>query len=252
MRPSIFGTRFMVIATAAAAVGAVLAPVSTASAATASYSASYVTLGNGKTVLQRWNPCQRITYKVNLAAVPTASRTIILAETHAAIRVLAVKTGFVYIYRGATTEVPRVGSSAKQTAELVIAYTTPARTNYSLAGTSAAYGGTRSSSWSSWNGTTMTYASAITRGFVVVDTPDLLRYFKPGFGTGVRRGNLLLHELGHTTGLKHVSNIRLLMNATLTTASPSGYAVGDAAGLLAVGKRGGCITVPTVVAADFR
>jgi hypothetical protein len=252
MRPSIVGTRFMVIATTVAAVSAVLAPVTTASAVTASYSASYVTLGNGKTVLQRWNPCQLITYKVNLAAVPTASRTVILAETHAAIRVLAAKTGFVSVYRGATTEVPRVGSSAKQSAELIIAYTTPARTNYNLAGSTAAQGGTSASSWSYSNGTTTTYASAITRGFVVVDTPDLLRFFKPGFGTGVRRGNLLLHELAHTAGLKHVSNIHLLLNPAVTAASPNGYAAGDAAGLLAVGRRGGCITIPSFVAADFK
>ncbi len=252
MRPSIFGTRFMVIATAVAAVGAVLIPAPAATALTASYSASFVTLGSGKTVLLRWNPCQLITYKVNLAAVPTASRTVILAETQAAIRVLAAKTGFLYIYRGATAEVPRVGSWARQSAELIVAYTTPAKTNYPLAGTSAAYGGTSSSSWSYSNGTTTTYASAITRGFVVVDTPDLLRFFKPGFGTGVRRGNLLLHELGHTAGLKHVSNIHLLMNPTVTTASPNGYAAGDAAGLLAVGRRGGCITIPTFVAADLK
>lgn len=252
MRPTIFGTGFMAIATTVAAVGAVLAPVSPASAATASYSPSYVTQGNGTTILQRWNPCQLITYKVNLAAVPTASRTVILAETHAAIRVLAAKTGFVYAYRGATTEVPRLGSSAKQSAELIVAYTTPAKTNYPLAGTSSAYGGTSTSSWGSSNGTTTTYASAITRGFVVVDTPDLLRLFKPGFGTGVRRGNLLLHELAHTTGLKHVSNTHLQMNPAVTAASPNGYAIGDAAGLAFVGKRGGCITIPTFVAADFR
>ena len=251
MRRSIFGTRFMVIATAVAAVGSVLAPVSAASAAIASYSASYVTLGSGNTALQRWNPCQLITYKVNLAAVPTASRTVILAETHAAIRVLAAKTGFVYVYRGPTAEVPRLGSSAKQTAELIVAYTTPALTNYNLAGTTAAEGGTSTSSWSTSNGTTTTYASAITRGFVVVNTPSLLRYFQPGFGTGVRRGNLLLHELGHSVGLKHVSNIHLAMNPTLTAASPNGYAVGDVAGLAAVGKSGGCITIPTFVAADF-
>jgi hypothetical protein len=252
MRPSIFGTGFMVIATTVAAVGAVFAPVSTASAATVSYSASFVTLGSGTTVMQRWNPCQLITYKVNVAAVPTASRSVILAETQAAIRVLAAKTGFVYIYRGATTEVPRVGSSAGQSAELIVAFTTPAKTNYPLAGTSSAYGGTSTSSWSSSNGTTTTYASAIIRGYVVVDTPDLLRFFQPGFGTGVRRGNLLLHELGHSVGLKHVSNIHLLMNPAVTVASPNGYAAGDAAGLAAVGKSGGCITIPTFVAADLK
>jgi len=252
MRRSLSGTGVMVIATAVAAVGAVLAPVSTASAAAPSYSSSYLTLGSGQTVVQRWNPCQQITYKVNLAAVPTKSRAVILAETHAAIRVLAARTGFVYVYRGATTEVPRVGSLARQSAELIVAFTTPAKTNYSLAGSTVAQGGSSASSWSFSNGTTKTYGGAITRGFVVVDTPDLLRMLKPGFGTGLRRGNLLLHELAHTVGLKHVSNTRLLMNPAVTSASPNGFAAGDVAGLAALGRRAGCITVPSFVAADFK
>ena len=256
MRPSIFGTRLMAIATAVAAVGAVLVPAPAASAATVSYSVGRVTLGNGTTIVQRWNPCQHITYKVNLASVPARSRTTILAETQMAIRVLAAKTGLVYTYRGLTAEVPRVGSSARQSAELIIAYTTPAKTNYSLAGSTAAQGGTSSASWSSsvWsssNGTTTTYASAIIRGFVVVDTPDLMRMFKPGFGTGARRGNLLLHELAHTLGLKHVNNTHLLMNPAISAATPSGFAASELAGLTAVGRRAGCIAVPSFVVKDL-
>jgi hypothetical protein len=241
----------MVIATAVASVGAVLVPAPAASAATASYSVGRVTLGNGKTIVPRWNPCQHITYKVNLASVPAASRTRILAETKLAIRVLASKTGLVYTYRGLTSEVPRVGSSARQSAELVIAFTTPAKTNYRLAGSIAAQGGTSASSWISWNGTARTYGSAIIRGFVVIDTPDLMRMFKPGFGAGARRGNLLLHELAHTTGLKHVNNIHLLMNPALSAATPNGFAASELAGLTAVGRRAGCIAVPSFVVKDL-
>ena len=42
-------------------------------------------------------------------------------------------------------------------------------------------------------------------------------------------------------GLNHVSNVRLLMNPLLSSYSPNGYAVGDAAGLSMVGSRAGCI-----------
>ena len=251
MRSAILRTGFLAVATTVATVGAILVPAPVASAAVPSYSVSYTTLDNGKSVVQRWNPCQQITYKVNLAAVPSSSRAAILAETHAAIRLLAAKTGFVYIYRGATTEVPRVGSLAKQSAELLVAYVTPATTNYSLAGSTVAQGGSSSSSWSVPNATTTTYAGAITRGFVVVDTPDLFRLLKPGFGTGARRGNMLLHELAHTVGLKHVNNIGSLMNPALSSATPNGFAAGDVAGLVALGRRGGCITIPSLVAADF-
>ncbi len=250
MRPSISRTRLMTIATAIAAVG-VLVPAPAASAATASFSVGRVTLGSGKTIVSRWNPCQHITYKVNLASVPAASRTRILAETKLAIRILASKTGLVYTYRGQTREVPRVGSSARQSAELIIAFTTPSRTNYNLAGSIVAQGGTSRSSWSTWNGTAKTYGSAITRGFVVVDTPDLMRRLKPGFGTGFRRGNLLLHELAHTTGLGHVNNTRLLMNPAINASTPSGFAASDVVGLAALGRRAGCITVPAFVAKDL-
>ena len=251
MRPSIFGTRFMVIATAVAAVGALLVPASAASAATASYSVSHVTLGSGATVVQRWNPCQHITFKINLASVPAASRTAILAETQTAIRVLAAKSGLAYTYRGQTTEVPRVGSTAKQSAELIIAFTTPAKTNYNLAGSVVGQGGMSSSSWSSSVGTTTTYTSAIIRGFVVFDTPDLLRLLKPGFGTGARRGNVLLHELAHTTGLGHVNNIHSLMNPSMSASTPNGFSVGDVAGLTTLGSHAGCIAIPAYVATDL-
>ena len=91
-------------------------------------------------------------------------------------------------------------------------------------------------------GTTTTYTAAIVKGFVVVNTPKLLRSYRAGFGTGVRRGNLILHELGHVVGLNHVSNARLLMNPLLSRYSPSGYAASDAAGLSVVGRRAGCIS----------
>jgi len=137
--------------------------------------------------------------------------------------------------------VPRVGSTATQSADIIIGYTTPAKTNYPLAGSTAAYGGYSGGWKSTSNGTTTTYSAGISKGFVVVDTPDLLAHFTAGFAAGQRRGNLLLHELGHAVGLNHVSNARLLMNPVLSTYSPNGYAVGDAAGLTVVGRKAGCI-----------
>lgn len=213
---------------------------SPAGAATATYSVQYLTLGNGHKVVARWNPCRTHTYKVNLAAVPTATRTTVLAETQAALRVLATKTGISFTYKGATTEVPRAGSYATQSADIIVAFTTPLKTNY-LYSAAEARGGNAASMRATTSGTTVTYTAAIVKGYVVVDTAKLLRSYKAGFGTGVRRGNLMLHELGHVIGLNHVSNARLLMNPVLSTYSPNGYAVGDAAGLTVVGSRAGCI-----------
>jgi predicted Zn-dependent protease len=165
----------------------------------------------------------------------------VLSETQAAMRLLAVKSGMAFTYKGATTEVPRVGSTARQSADIVIAFTTPAKTNYPLAGANAGQGGYSGGWRSTSNGTTTTYSAGINKGFLVIDTPDMMARFKAGFGTGTRRGNLLLHELGHVMGLSHVSNARLLMNPSLSAATPNGYAAGDLAGLARVGRKAGCI-----------
>lgn len=233
--------RISVLLTAVILAAAPTLAAGPASAASAAYSLNYLTLGNGTKVVARWNPCRAHSYKVNLASVPASARPTVLAETHAAMRVLAVKTGMTYTYKGATSEVPRKGSYIKQSADIVIAYTTPATTNYPLSGSTAGLGGYAGGWKSTSNGTTTTYTAGLNKGFLVVDTPDVLAHFKPGFGAGVRRGNLLLHELGHVVGLAHVSNPRLLMNPTMSSYTPNGYAAGDAAGLALVGRKAGCI-----------
>lgn len=225
-------------------------PAAASAGTPAAYGLHYLKTGDGVTRVLRWNGCQQITYKVNLASVPSGSRTAVLGETHAAVRALAARTGFGFTYRGATTEVPRYGSSAAQTAEVVVAYTVPAKTNYPLAGATAGYGGYLANSWSTWTGKQYTYGAAITRGFVTIDTPDALR-LKAGFGPGATRGNLLLHELGHVVGLDHVANTAALMNPALTPLAPNGYALGDRAGLAKVGRGAGCIAVPAFVAKDL-
>jgi hypothetical protein len=208
--------------------------------AVAPYTLSYATIGNDKVVM-RWNPCRAHTYKVNLAAVPAAYRPTMLAETHTAIGVLTAKSGIPFVYQGATGEVPQPSSLASQSAELIIAYTTPDKTSYPLSGNTAGYGGA-AYKWSS-TGTTNTYTGGLYRGFLVIDTPQaLLSSWAPGFGTGLHRGNLLLHELGHVVGLGHYANPVLLMNPSISSRTPNGFAGGDLAGLAAVGRPAGCIT----------
>jgi len=218
----------------------VVATAAPASAASASYTLQYNTLGNGQRVVARWNPCRTHTWKVNLASVPTKTRSAVLAETLTAMRVLAAKTGMSFTYKGATFEVPRVGSDAKQSADIIIAYTTPAKTNYSLAGSTAGQGGYTGGWTSTSDGTTTTYSSGISTGFLVIDTPDMLAHFQAGFGTGLRRGNLLLHELGHVVGLGHVNNPGLLMNPISSSRTPNGFAAVELAGLAKIGRSAGC------------
>ena len=213
-----------------------------ASGATATYKLSYAQLPNGSTKLVRWNGCQQaITYKVNLGAVPSSLRSTVLAETKTAIAQIAYNTKFTFAYKGTTTEVPRVGSMPTQTAELVIAYTSPSKTTYSLSGATLGQGGLYYGWVSRVSGGTTSYTVAALRGFVVVDTPQLLAQTRGGYGTGMRRSNLLVHELGHAVGLQHVSDTHQQMYPVLRSTSPKLLYSGDRAGLAKVGKGAGCV-----------
>lgn len=232
-----------VIASLVAVAGAIAATPLTADGAIATYALSYGTLPNGTHPLLRWNGCQAdITYKVNLAAVPSSLRTTILSETQGSVSRISRATGIPFTYKGSTTEVPRVGSLSGQSAEIIIAFTTPAATTYNLSGAILGEGG-YSYAWASRtvSGKT-TYTVAIERGFVVVDTPQMLAQTVGGFGTGSRRTNLLLHELGHAMGLQHVTDTRQQMYPTLRSTSPSGLAAGDLTGLAKVGRPAGCLS----------
>lgn len=245
------GRRLAVLGSAVGmATSALMAPT-TAQAATATYRLSYNKLPDGRSQLVHWNPCQVITYKINLAAVPAKSRAAFLTETHAGIAAVAARTGMVFRYRGATTEVPTTSNATRQSAEIIIAYTTPARTNLKLSGNTLGMGGYRSQWWGTWDGTKYVYNGAITRGYLVIDTPDVLKRLSPGYGPGLRRGNVLLHELGHVFGLDHVTDPRQQMYGSLSRVSPNGYAWGDTAGLKKLGRSAGCISAPSSVVKDL-
>lgn len=246
-----------------ALVAAALAPLGLASAiatavpqaasgATATYKLTTMTLPNGTSVPLRWNGCQKaITWKVNLAAVPLSQRTAVLSETKTAVARIASYTGFTFSYKGYTTEVPTPGSMTRQSAELVVAYTSPTKTKYDLSGSILGQGGLYGAWVSRTSSGRTTYTTAALRGFVVVDTPQMLAQTSAGFGAGTRRTNLLLHELGHAFGLQHVSTTTQQMYPTLTRSSPSGLASGDRYGLYKGGKSAGCINTAYMPLADL-
>ncbi|SDP40407.1 Matrixin [Pedococcus dokdonensis] len=232
---------------------AALATATTAAdGAVATYKLTYASLPDGTKQVVRWNGCQTgITYKVNLGAVPSAKRSAVLSDTQRALVEVQNSTGFRFVYKGSTTEVPRVGSMPKQSAELVIAYTSPSKTNYSLTGSTLGQGGL----YYGWvsrtvNGKT-TYTVAAQRGFVVIDTPQMLTQLGSGTGTGLRRTNLLTHELGHAMGLQHVSDTRQQMYPVLRTTSPKLYYSGDRYGLTKVGKSAGCVNTTYMPVRDL-
>jgi hypothetical protein len=138
-----------------------------------------------------------------------------------------------------------------QSAELVIAYTTPAKTSYNLWGSTVGEGGLYYA-WSSWTvGGRTTYSVAARRGFVVIDTPQMLSQLSGGFGAGTRRSNLLMHELGHAVGLQHVTDTTQAMYPSLLSSAPNLGNWGDRAGLSRVGRPAGCIDTSHLPLADL-
>lgn len=67
-----------------------------------------------------------------------------------------------------------------------------------------------------------------------------------GFGAGVTRGRVMLHELGHVVGLGHAGSPAQLMYPELAehTAPTAAFGVGDLAGLRLLGAEAGCVEVP--------
>lgn len=214
-----------------------------------SYAVATTKLANGRPIALRWNPCQEITYQVNVSAVPRAHRQAVSREIRVAVLRLAAATGLRFRYRGDTVAVPRTTTVDAQRAELVIAVTIPSRTDFPIGSGMLGYGGYRFWQWST--PAAPAGNAAIARGWVVLDRAGVMR-LKPGFGAGTTRGNVMLHELAHSVGLEHVADPRQLLYRTLTPRAPAGYGPGDRAGLRQVGRASGCIAVPATVVRDLR
>jgi hypothetical protein len=228
----------------AVAVGGPLASLAQAgNTAPPVYALKTVKLASGKKAVVRWNPCQAaITYRVNLKGLAKAKRAAMLKQVKTAFGELSTADGITYRYTGATTFIPQTGNLAKAPAEIVVAAVSAKATDLGPANNVLGVGGVM---WSTWSGAPGE-GVVVTRGFVVL-SPSGMNGLKPGFGQGVTQGNVILHELGHATGLEHVKAKTEMMNPTLTASTPKGYGPGDRAGLKKVGIKGGCVKVPSGV-----
>jgi hypothetical protein len=182
----------------------------------------------------RWNPCAPITWKANLALAPTGA----LAEIEAALAALSAASGLSFVYGGTTTTVPTEawlhGDADDRT--IVVAWVAGSASDLFSDGADAQGGWYEQGA--SRNGRDWTWQ--IVRGFVVLD-PVATSEYGAGFGNGVSRGALLMHELAHAVGLSHVDDRSQLMYPTLSRITVARYASGDLAGLARLGASAGCI-----------
>jgi len=203
------------------------------------YRLSYATVGK-QAIVVRWNPCQAaITYKVNLRfAGPDHRRA--LRDVKGAVSRLSHATGMRFRYEGGTGQIPTgTGWYRRQTStEIVIAWTPRSRTSLLERG-AAGEGGYVYKTYSTRGRT----VAAIGRGYLLLDAAQRSE-FRPGFGRGVTRGSLLLHELGHVVGLNHVSSRSQTMHPVIVSRSRASYKPGDRAGLRRSGRPAGCTPVP--------
>jgi hypothetical protein len=216
-----------------------LAPVAAAPAAASEVignSASYKvqTIWNaqsGRSELVRWDPCKEIGYKVNAYLGGREG----LRDVQAAVARLSAASGLRFRYLGSTTFVPSVGRSQSAVAPLVIAWARP----YGQAGGSS-YSRPSETGRGGWSATWGAGKPVrITSGYVVVRAGQPLAM---GFGKGVTRGRVLLHELGHAVGLDHVHDPVMAMDDVVSYRSPiAAYQAGDRTGLRKVGNPTGCV-----------
>jgi len=207
--------------------------------------------GGGDVHRVRWNPCQTITFAVNprLAGKSDRATRRAIADVREAFHRAGKRTGLTFRYTGRTSEVPQNSGSTswsnrQKAAEIVVAWVDQDRSAFRTdllsqvgSGYPSGVGGWMLRGWTDDNGR---WHGAVGRGFVVINASHNRRY-ETGFGSGVTRGALLLHELGHALGLGHVGRTSELMYPTILSRRHSNYKTGDEQGLAKLGRRVGCI-----------
>ena len=184
--------------------------------------------------IARWDPCQTIGWRVN-AAQATAGA---LADAKTAFRRLSEATGFRFVYRGTTSVIPKLDShdSYPRDTQIVVAWIRKTQSNLFKGQMEADAIGSPYYLMGYHNGDGSD-AYRISSGAVVIDS----RFRVPGgFGSGLTRGDILLHELGHVMGLGHVNAGSEMMNPYMTR-GVARYGKGDLAGLEKHGAEMGCL-----------
>ena len=191
--------------------------------------------------IARWNPCQSIGYRVNLANSTSGA----LTDVKGAIARVSSATGLRFVYRGTTKVLPGRGTGqyAADTS-LVVAWAKPGQSNHIPKGSSGVAGMSHMA-WSYAKDTKGRRAGQITKASVVLNST---MKFAGGFGSGPTRGwqgtrgQLLMHEIAHAVGLDHprIKDKHEILSPVLSR-KPAVWGAGDLNGLRLVGMSAGCL-----------
>jgi hypothetical protein len=184
----------------------------------------------------RWNPCQAIHWRANVARGPVGGLDVLKA----AVAHVANVTGTTWIFDGATSTVPSTAYLPKtptNTNKPVVIGWTDGSASDLLAGKPAQVLGMTRTTWFGVDDG-MGHRAAATRAAVVaLDRTDNL----PLRGAQSWSATAL-HELGHVMGLDHPADNRQLMAATLPNVAT--LQPGDNTGLTRLGRAAGCVVIP--------
>lgn len=169
-----------------------------------------------------WDSCKPIRFKIN----PAGATQRMLTDVNEAIKRVSIASGIEFQDAGATDVIPfrtpdwysGLYSPEKDT-ELYIAFSN----GTDVPGLAGAPIGIGSVVWSN-DGPGGAQPLAVLGG-AVFDTDA--KMINDGFGLGMTRGSVMLHELGHVMNLAHVSDPTQVMFPTLGFTSVADYQAGD-------------------------
>ncbi len=194
----------------------------------------------------RFNPCEPVSYVINDALAPPGA----VADVEEAIARLAEATGLTFVDAGRTDEPLDQRRSAYQPERYGMRWA-PILIGWSKLGAGQGPDAAGDDIIVAGQGNPMRVGDVLVSGVLelnadVILNRDTRERLPGGFGEGITRGRVILHELGHVLGLGHPASPAQLMYAELAdhTSSTAQFGVGDRIGLRLLGREAGCLTPP--------
>ena len=194
----------------------------------------------------RFNPCEPLHYVINDDVAPPGG----VDDVQEAIARVAEATGITFVDDGRTDEGPTQRRSPYQPERYGERWA-PILIGWSKLGTGQGPDVAGDDIIVAGRGRPLRVDDVLVSGVLELNADVILdretqERLPGGFGEGITRGRVILHELGHVMGLGHPASPAQLMYAELAehTSSSAQFGVGDLIGLRLVGREAGCVTPP--------